>query len=716
MLKHVLVKICVLWFTIDEKLLFEKTLFGVVYIPPENSLYSDIEMFNELENVIVDTNLHVCLLGDFNAHTKTENEYIDIDNHILNACNMSNDDQVLINKLHILEECHVSTIRYSQDNCKVDRYGKRLLDLCKSTQLFFVNGRFGSDRNIGHTTCNNSLIDYVIISPDLFRFAVDFSILPFDPILSDVHNPICLKLCSNIRSDCAQCPDRSDCVQCAACDIDTNDSDIVITHQGEVPAKPRWLRDHAAVFKDSLDVNQIDELLIKLRDIDPKNTNIVTINNIVEDCNSIIKDAAKHADMFIKPVHKRPSDNKYAHCKKYFNSECYVKRKAYRKSKKYFYRVRSVVNHNDMICKSKEYKNVLKKQFNEYQKAFINKLRGLRTSDPKSYWSMLNRGCEKGKATQQKVAMNVFFDHFKNLNNIDNDVDIVLPDNVTEYNTVINENITEKEVLDAIKSLKNDKACSNDMILNEFLKHGVDKLLPVFVQIFNLVFESGVVPDTWSEGYICPIYKNKGDPANADNYRGITILSCFGKLFTCILNNRLFNYLECLGLLCEEQAGFRKGYGTVDHIFNLKCLIDMYLFRRKKLYCAFVDYRKAFDSVNRVLLWQKLLRNGIDGKILIIIQNLYKKAKSCVRDGNNFSEYFVSNVGVRQGENLSPLLFSVFLNDLTDFLSHAYDGLTDICNISHLLFDDDDIEVYFKLYLLLYADDTVIFAETAAQL
>jgi hypothetical protein len=74
------------------------------------------------------------------------------------------------------------------------------------------------------------------------------------------------------------------------------------------------------------------------------------------------------------------------------------------------------------------------------------------------------------------------------------------------------------------------------------------------VKIFNIVFASGIIPDFWSESYICPIYKNKGDPKNPDNYRGITILSCFGKLFTCILNNRLFNYLESLGLLCEEQA------------------------------------------------------------------------------------------------------------------------------------------------------------------
>lgn len=126
------------------------------------------------------------------------------------------------------------------------------------------------------------------------------------------------------------------------------------------------------------------------------------------------------------------------------------------------------------------------------------------------------------------------------------------------------------------------------MILNEFLKHAADKLMPpVFVKIFNIIFESGIIPDCWSEDYICPIFKNKGDPANADNYRGITILSCYVKLFTCILNNRLFNYLESLGLLCEEQAGFRKGYGTIDHIFNLKCLIDLYLFRREKIILCF---------------------------------------------------------------------------------------------------------------------------------
>ena len=111
-------------------------------------------------------------------------------------------------------------------------------------------------------------------------------------------------------------------------------------------------------------------------------------------------------------------------------------------------------------------------------------------------------------------------------------------------------------------------------------------MLTVFTTFFNLVFNTGIIPDEWSQGMISPIYKNKGDKASPDNYRGITILSCFRKLFTAILNNRLNNYLESMNLLCKEQAGFRKKYGTTDHIFNLKCIIDLYLFRGKKNYFA----------------------------------------------------------------------------------------------------------------------------------
>ena len=123
--------------------------------------------------------------------------------------------------------------------------------------------------------------------------------------------------------------------------------------------------------------------------------------------------------------------------------------------------------------------------------------------------------------------------------------------------------------------------------------------------------------------------------------------------------------MENSGLLGEEQAGFRQGYSCMDHIFNLKSIVDIYLSKRKRLFSAFVDYAKAFDTVNRVKLWKKVISYGINGKILKVIINIYNKAKSCVKyNFGELSEIFTSGIGVRQGENLSPLLFSIFLNDL----------------------------------------------------
>jgi hypothetical protein len=133
------------------------------------------------------------------------------------------------------------------------------------------------------------------------------------------------------------------------------------------------------------------------------------------------------------------------------------------------------------------------------------------------------------------------------------------------------------------------------------------------------------------------------------------------------------------------------------------------------LYCVFVDYRKAFDSVRRVYLWQKLLKFTIDGKMFKIIKSMYNNVKSCVRQGNSCSNFFQFNVGVPQRENLSPVLFAIFLNDLVEFMSHAYNGLVDMSTAARLL-DTDEVAVYFRLYLLLCADETVILAESAAEL
>ena len=119
--------------------------------------------------------------------------------------------------------------------------------------------------------------------------------------------------------------------------------------------------------------------------------------------------------------------------------------------------------------------------------------------------------------------------------------------------------------------LKNNKAAGYDQLVNEYLKVSNQRLLSIYCNIFNIVFNSGVIPESWSIGIIQPIYKNKGDPKDPDNYRAITLVSCLGKLFTAIINNRFSLLADEINLISECQTGFRKGYSTIDNIFFNPC-------------------------------------------------------------------------------------------------------------------------------------------------
>ena len=134
------------------------------------------------------------------------------------------------------------------------------------------------------------------------------------------------------------------------------------------------------------------------------------------------------------------------------------------------------------------------------------------------------------------------------------------------------------------------------------------------------------------------------------------------------------------------------------------------------MYCAFIDYAKAFDTINRSSLWSKLIASGINGNVIRVIYNIYDQAKSCIKKENKLSQFFNCNVGVRQGENLSPLLFAIYLNDFEYFVSRKYNGLSFISAEIDRILSDEDLEFFIRFYVLLYADDTVVMAETPSQL
>ena len=145
-------------------------------------------------------------------------------------------------------------------------------------------------------------------------------------------------------------------------------------------------------------------------------------------------------------------------------------------------------------------------------------------------------------------------------------------------------------------------------------------------------------------------------------------------------------------------------------MFIIESLIDITRASKKKLHCCFIDFKQAFDSVWRDRLWGKLLHYQINGKCLKIIGSIYENIKSNIEANSNLSAFFKCLSGFQPGEICLHFFFLIFLNDLKAFLSaHNVNGIT--CNIGY-----EDISVYLKYLILLYADDTVLFAESDQEL
>ena len=187
------------------------------------------------------------------------------------------------------------------------------------------------------------------------------------------------------------------------------------------------------------------------------------------------------------------------------------------------------------------------------------------------------------------------------------------------------------------------------MIGNELLKTAHTYLNPCLVKLFNAVFTSGIYPQIWSEGYITPIFKAE-NPKLPQNYRGITICNSIGKVFNSILNNRLDKFLVENNIIHENQIGFSKKSRTSDHIFVLKCILEMYLKTdTKKLFVCFVDFHKAFDTVIHPGIRYKLIRNGINGLFYRTIYNMYSSSMVSIKIGNKLTEPFTSSLGSVKG-------------------------------------------------------------------
>ena len=208
------------------------------------------------------------------------------------------------------------------------------------------------------------------------------------------------------------------------------------------------------------------------------------------------------------------------------------------------------------------------------------------------------------------------------------------------------------------------------------------------------MFSDGIFPESWATAIIVPIHK-KGKKNVPDNFRGISLLSIISKLYTSILTSRLYSWAEEFGKLGNMQAGFRRNFATTDHIFTLTQIVSNCLYgdRRQKVYCIFIDYAKAFDSVKRDKLWEVLQKIGVSAGFLRALQAIYKSVNSRVRAGSQLSGIFECPVGLRQGCKLSPTIFSLLINEVAIALQNegrpGYQFRAGCDDVRTLLFADD---------------------------
>jgi hypothetical protein len=246
--------------------------------------------------------------------------------------------------------------------------------------------------------------------------------------------------------------------------------------------------------------------------------------------------------------------------------------------------------------------------------------------------------------------------------------------------------ITQAEVTEVVRKLLGGKAPGVDEIRPEYLKSLDVVGLSWLTRLCNIAWQLGTVPLEWQTGVVVPLFK-KGDRRVCSNYRGITLLSLPGKVYSRVLERRIRPIVE--PRIQEEQCGFRPGRGTLDQLYTLHRVLEGSWEFAQPVHMCFVDLEKAFDCVPRGALWGVLWEYGVRGPLLRAVRSLYDRSRSLVRIAGSKSDLFPVHVGLRQGCPLSPVLFIIFM----DRISRRSQGPEGVrfgnLRISSLLFADD---------------------------
>ena len=234
--------------------------------------------------------------------------------------------------------------------------------------------------------------------------------------------------------------------------------------------------------------------------------------------------------------------------------------------------------------------------------------------------------------------------------------------------------------------MKRHKSQGVDGITSDIIKLGVPIVLTYLTNIFNNILKTKQIPDSWHEAKIVILFK-KGDPKNIKNYRPISLLSHSYKIFTRLMQTRTERTLD--ENQPREQAGFRKGYSTTDHLQAPNQIIEKLNEYNLPLCIGFIDYEKAFDTVEHFAIFEALRKTNVNEAYINILQNIYNQATARIHLDKLVSTEFPILRGVRQGDPLSPKLFTAVMEEVFKKAGISEGVNVDGENPTNLRFADD---------------------------
>ena len=658
----------ILYFELSSLFNCEDMIMYFTYISPEGSCYYDDKdekngifvMQSHLESIKLDyPDISLFVAGDLNSRCKDFLDYIPDDNLFHLFGNIDYDGS------------HFNTPRSSKDNMRGNNFGKCLVNLCCLFDIHMLNGRLHGDHDGNFTCVSNdgaSLVDYMLASSNLFQFFIDFHVLNYDD--SD-HFPL-------------------------SCTIKLSRKAQTYDHEPETELlsqvkRFKWNLTYQPRFTENFHI-LLQTVYASIHD---------TINSNIEAGVDAI------TSLYHTAGHCMTSNS----CRKlslqppWWNTICdqlkYAKLRALRK----FRATNSLIDLRHFKDQRNIFKNYCRTVISDYQLKNRNLL--LNSShDPASFWKLIkNSRCTQ--SLDNSISPNEWYNYFAGLLHDETAVEVDLStENIftdPSANT-LNKPFTLDEVINSITSMPLGKAAGIDGIPSEFFKATKNEIAPILLNLFNNVFTSGIIPSSWKSSVIVPIYKS-GPSTNPGNYRGISITNTMYKIFSGIINKRLYNWTEDNNKIDECQSGFRRGYSAIDNIFCLQAMIQKYLSKKGgRFYCIYVDFRKAFDKINHNILFKSLQKKGIHGRFIHILKSIYSDLNSCVKTNKGITNSFPCNIGTRQGDKSSSTIFILFIDELSTLLRQ---------NCGSGIFVTDAIS---DINCLMFADDVAGCAETAIKL